>query len=127
VLAAPVLRFDLSTELERLRRQRSYENGAPSGGTLVKEPDLRIVLIALSAGGRMEKHRASGPISIHAIEGHLRLQLPDGRVELTAGQLLALEPSISHDVEAIEDSAFLLTIGQTAYKSVSDHHEPRAC
>ena len=47
----------------------------------------------------------------------------DERVELATGQLLALEPGIPHDVEAIEDSAFLLTIGRTTYEHVSDWHE----
>jgi quercetin dioxygenase-like cupin family protein len=126
VLAAPVLRFDLQEELDQLRHQEGYPTGAPTGRTLVKEPDLRVVLMALKTGGRLEKHDASGPISIQAIEGHLRLLLPDQTVELDAGQLLALEPGIPHDVEATEDSAFLLTIGRTTYQHVSDRHEPRS-
>lgn len=125
VLSAPVLRFDLPAQLEQLRGQESYVAGQPTGQTLVKEPDLRIVLMALRAGGRLEEHHASGPISIQAIEGGLRLHLPDGSVELTAGELLALESGVPHDVEAIEDTAFLLTIGRTTYHQVSDQHEPR--
>jgi quercetin dioxygenase-like cupin family protein len=35
----------------------------------------------------------------------------EGKVfDLPAGHLLALERAIAHDVEALEDSAFLLTI-----------------
>jgi quercetin dioxygenase-like cupin family protein len=125
-LAAPVLTFDLSAELDELRRQPSYQNGAPTGRTLVKEPDLRIVLMVLKSGGRLEEHRASGPLSVQALEGRLRLRLPDGSAELSAGQLLALEPDIRHDVEAIEDCAFLLTIGRTTYHTLPPgQHEPR--
>jgi len=36
--------------------------------------------------------------------------MQDHLVDLTPGQLLALDRSIKHDVEAREDSAFLLTI-----------------
>jgi FAD/FMN-containing dehydrogenase len=53
VLSAPVLRFDLEAQLARLRRQGSYKRGAPTGKTLVKEPDLRIVVMALRSGGRL--------------------------------------------------------------------------
>jgi quercetin dioxygenase-like cupin family protein len=125
-LAAPVLTFDLRAELEDLRAQPSYQNAAPAGRTLVKEPDLRIVLMALRAGGRLEEHRASGPISVQALVGRLRLHLPDGSAEIGTGELLALEPDIRHDVEAIEDCAFLLTIGRTTYHTLPrGQHEPR--
>jgi quercetin dioxygenase-like cupin family protein len=125
VLAAPVLTFDLRAELESLRRKPGYGAGEPTGTTLLKEPDLRIVLMALRAGGRMVEHHASGPISVQPIEGRFRFSLPDHSVELEAGQLLALEPGIAHSIEAIEDTAFLLTIGRTTYRDVHDHHEPR--
>jgi quercetin dioxygenase-like cupin family protein len=123
VLAAPVLHFELRAELHELHGQQSYNNGDPTGKTLVKEPDLRIVLLALKAGGRMDEHRASGPISIQGIDGRFTVDLPSGEVELTAGELVALEPNVPHGVKAIEDSVFLLTIGRTTYQHVSDHHE----
>jgi quercetin dioxygenase-like cupin family protein len=124
VLSGPVLCFDLPAEVEGLRRQPAYQSTAPSGKTLVKERDLRVVLIALRSKSRLERHDASGPISVQTIEGRLRLRLPEQTVELPAGRLLVLEPGIPHDVEAIEDSAFLLTIGRTRYQEVSDRHEP---
>lgn len=122
-LAASILQFDLDGEAELLRRQDSYAQGRPTGRTLVKEPDLRIVLMTLKAGGRMEEHDASGPISIQPLDGTIRLQLPGRSVELKAGQLLMLEAGMRHDVDAVSDAAFLLTIGRTRYQQVSDHHE----
>jgi quercetin dioxygenase-like cupin family protein len=125
VLAAPLLTFDLHAEVEELRRKSSYAAGEPTGTTLLKEPDLRIVLLALRAGGRMVEHRASGPISVQPIEGRFTFSLPDHSVELTVGKLLALEPGIAHSIEATVDSVFLLTIGRTTYRDTQDHHEPR--
>ncbi len=124
-IAASALEFDLRSEIEQLRHGRNYENGGPSGRTLLKEQDLRIVLMALKAGGRMLEHSASGPCSIHAIEGLVRVHLADRQAELGPGCLLAIESAIRHDVEALEDSAFLLTIGRTKYEHVSDSHEPK--
>lgn len=123
-IEAPVLQFDLQTEVEQLKLQRNYLERGPAGRTLVKEPALRIVLMALRGEARLQEHHASGPISIQVIEGALRVRLPTNSVELTVGQLLAVESGIRHDVVAIGDSAFLLTIGRTTYENVSEHHEP---
>jgi len=126
VLAGPILTFDLRAELDGLRRQPAYAAGEPTGTTLLKEPNLRIVLMALRAGGRMVEHRASGPISIQPIEGRFHFRLVEDSTELAVGQVLALEPGIPHSIEAIEDTVFLLTIGRTTYSEVHDHHESHA-
>jgi quercetin dioxygenase-like cupin family protein len=125
-IEAPVLRFDIRTELEQLKQQRNYQDGVPAGRTLVKEPDLRIVLMALYGKAHLREHHASGPISIQVIEGALRVRLLNDSIELTAGQVLAVESGIRHDVEAIGAGAFLLTIGRTTYDHVSEHHEPNS-
>jgi quercetin dioxygenase-like cupin family protein len=123
-LAASVLQFDLPAEMELLRQGQTFEHGGPSGRTLLKEPDLRIVLMTLKAGGRMEEHSASGPTSIHVLEGVIKVQLADSQSDLGPGSLLTMESEVRHEVEAMEDSAFLLTIGRTKYEHVSDSHEP---
>lgn len=125
VLAAPVLRFDLGAELALLRGERSFSDGKPTGKTLLKEPDLRIVLMALREGARLEEHHASGPISVQVIEGSIAMEIAGERIALKMGEILALEPDIRHDVEATSDAVFLLTIGKTTYEDVSDRHEPR--
>lgn len=109
-LAGPLLTFDLAAEIERLRQERSYQTGDRNAKTLVKEPTLRIVLTAMKSGARLVQHRAAGPVSVHTVAGHLRLHLPDGSADLPAGHLLAFEPEVPHDVEALEESAFLLTV-----------------
>lgn len=122
-MEAPILHLDLPAEIEQLRQQPSYSNGQVTGRTLVKEPDLRVVLIALPAGGRMTEHDASGPCAIQGLSGRVNIRLPESTVDVTAGHLLALESGIRHEVVAIEDSAFLVTIGRTTYERVSDRHE----
>jgi len=121
-----VFRFDLRVELARLRSGAGYSRGDPTGSTLVKEPDLRIVLMALKAGSRMHEHDASGPISVQPVEGRIRLVAGSEVVELSAGEMVALKPGISHQVEALENAAFLLTVGRTKYHDVSIDHEPTA-
>lgn len=102
---------DLSAELARLRDTGRWAGGR-CAKTLVKEADLRVVLVALRRGARLDEHRAPGPITIQSLAGRLRLRLGGRAVELPAGGLIALERGAPHAVEALEDGAFLLTIGQ---------------
>ena len=110
-LSGPMLQFDLASELDQLHRDESWlQTTGRSSKTLVKYPDLRIVLIAMKANTRMHEHTAAGKISVYSLNGHIRLHLPEQIVDLPAGRLLALDQCVPHDVEASEDSAFLLTL-----------------
>ncbi len=105
------LGFDLRAELGQLRAEEPRLQRRHNAKTLVKEGDLRVVLMTLGRGRRIEEHRAPGRTAIHTLKGRIRLRLPAQTVELPAGRLLAIGPRVPHDVEALEDSAFLLTIG----------------
>ena len=110
-LNRPVLLFDLARELDQLHRDESWHHPAGrSSKTLVKYPDLRILLIAMKANTRMHEHVAAGRISVQSLHGHIRLHLSARIVDLPAGHLLAIDHCVPHDVEAVEDSDFLLTI-----------------
>jgi len=108
-LAGPLLTLDLRREIEQLKSEGRWQSGH-TAKTLAKYPDLRVVLIAMNAGGRLEKHQTEGRISVQALEGRIRFSTAERSVELAAGQMLTLERDIPHDVEGLVDSAFLLTI-----------------
>lgn len=102
--------YDLTGIEHEMRQEEAYLRGGHTGRTLVRESDLRVVLVAVQGGARIAQHDAESSVSIHALSGHVRLHLPDKIVELTAGRLLAMGPKIQHDVEALVDSAFLMTL-----------------
>jgi quercetin dioxygenase-like cupin family protein len=108
-LESPILPFDLDAEINQLRTEDAWQGGRNSK-TLVKHPDLRVVLTVLKAGARLHEHRAAGRISVQAVAGHIQMHVDDKVFDLPPNHLLALERVIAHDVEALEDSAFLLTI-----------------
>jgi quercetin dioxygenase-like cupin family protein len=106
---SPMLSFDLAGEIEHLRREDAWQGGRNSK-TLVKHLDFRVVLTVLKARARLREHRAAGSISVQTVAGHIGMH-PESKVDdLPAGHLLALEREIAHAIEALEDSAFLLTI-----------------
>ena len=108
-MAAPYLEFDIVRELEQLHREAGWQFGQ-NAKTLVKYDGLRVVLIALKARSKIPGHHTEGQISIQTVAGHIQVHAQGRTFELGAGGLLALDQGLPHDVEALEDSAFLLTI-----------------
>jgi quercetin dioxygenase-like cupin family protein len=111
-LANEVIRRNIGSELQKLKKAPSWQReSGRSSETLVKYGEFRIVLVRMKPGSYMSHHRAEGPISIQAIQGKIRLHLPEDRIEeLEVGDLLTLDRCLEHDVEALEESALLLTI-----------------
>ena len=105
------LTFDLAETERAMRQEDAYERNGHTARTLMRTPDLRVLLIAIKGGSRMADHQTTASASIHALSGRLSLHLPDRTVELAAGQLLALGGGLRHDVEAAIDSTFVLTLG----------------
>ena len=117
-LAEPLLQIDLQRELQQLRQEDSWQRETGrSSKTLAKYPDSRIVLILMKNGTRMHQHRAEGRVSIQQLEGQVCVHLADRQVNVSAGHLLVLDCGVLHDVEALEESALLLTISWRREKS----------
>jgi len=76
----------------------------------VKYPDLRIVLVSMKANTRLKRHKTDARFAILTLGGHVRLHLPQATVEVPAGELLAVDRGVVHDVEAVQQSTFLLII-----------------
>ncbi len=109
-LAGPLLSTDLGAALARLRDEPTWRTSSRNAVTLVKNGALRVVLVALHAGATMEPHSAPGPVTVQVVSGRLRFGAAGTDTVVTAGQLLALEPALLHDVTAVEESALLLTV-----------------
>jgi quercetin dioxygenase-like cupin family protein len=110
-LARPLLRFSLSDQIQQLRDTDSWQRETGrSSKTLAKYPDFHIVLVLMKANTQMSQHHVDARISIHSLQGRIRIHLPEQNIDLATGDLMALEYGISHDVEALEESAFLITI-----------------
>jgi quercetin dioxygenase-like cupin family protein len=58
----------------------------------------------------MKEHHTDGTISAQVLQGQIRFTAQGKAHDLPAGSLITLGASIPHEVEAIKDSAFLLTI-----------------
>lgn len=100
--------FEVETLTQALRDEA--EPYGRDGVTLVKSPHLRVVLEVLREGIALHEHREPGPVTLFLLEGEIRFEAAGEVVYLKAGEILALPTNRPHTVEAVQDSAFLLTI-----------------
>ena len=96
------------------RQELKLAADAPSGRSAKTvygghEKSLRQTVIALLAGRDLEEHNNPGEATVHVISGHIRLRSGDVVWEGLPGDLLIV-PDGRHAVEAVDDSAFVLTV-----------------
>jgi quercetin dioxygenase-like cupin family protein len=77
---------------------------------------LRETVIALRAGEQMSEHESPGEATLQVLTGRVRLNASDATWEGAPGDHLSI-PAQRHSVDALEDSAMLLTVVKTAHPS----------
>ena len=117
-LSGSSLTFDLDQEIAALRQEDAWVRGDHNAKTLVKDVDLRIILIAMKAGAQLPEHHAPHRIAIQVLAGQVRVAVAGRFTELKAGSLLTLEGGLSHAIEALAESALLLTV---AWHGTEEH------
>jgi quercetin dioxygenase-like cupin family protein len=108
-MVAELAHFDLLREIADSEEGKPWPSGIHAR-TLYKKQDFRAVLICMEAAAQMKEHHVDGTCSVQVIKGHIRYSAQGQAYDLQAGSLLTLGASIKHNVQAAEDSAFLLTI-----------------
>lgn len=109
---------DLDKEIDRLRRDTSSKTGAGRNTKMViKYPEFRIVLITMNVGSKWEDHKTNSRIFVQVLRGQICFRTANNTFELSAGQLLVLDPGVLHSVESPQESAFLLTLSDVANRS----------
>lgn len=103
---APVA-FDLTAEVARF--PPDGDNGRRAE-TLLKSPDLRVVLVTMRAGAELAEHQAPGSITVQPLKGRFHFDTAGAAQELAPGALISVAGGVRHAVRCLEDGAFLLTL-----------------
>ncbi|MCG5431162.1 cupin domain-containing protein [Mycobacterium sp. MYCO198283] len=75
------------------------------------EHSLRQTLIALTAGSGLDEHESPEEATLQVLLGRVTLTVGDANWEGSAGDHIAI-PHERHSLQALEDSAVLLTVFQ---------------
>jgi quercetin dioxygenase-like cupin family protein len=86
---------------------------------------IRALLVWMRAGAWWTEHRTSARITVQTLEGEIRLHSRGKTFAVPARHLLALESNVAHDVEATEDSVFLLTVAKAGVAQQEDTEPDR--
>jgi quercetin dioxygenase-like cupin family protein len=109
-VAVPLLHVRTAEQVDRLRQEPTWRTSGRNAITLTKEPTLRLVLMLLGKGTKMTEHRAAGPLTLHVLSGSVMFRVSSRAEKVGSGELVVLESAIEHEVEALEESACLLTL-----------------
>jgi quercetin dioxygenase-like cupin family protein len=102
----------LPREIERLEAEPAWQDGDRNAITLTKRVGLRLVLTVLREGAVLHEHRAPTAVTLHVISGLLVLRVGDESLELGPGEVVTMQPGVTHAGEARADTAFLLTLAE---------------
>lgn len=101
--------LDLDEQIDVLRLSAEWSTGI-ARKVLVAYPDFQVTLRLLAARARIAEHYNPGRISVQTLRGLIRMHADGRTFELPAGKMLILDRAVAHDVEAVVESVFLLTV-----------------
>src|SRR5258708_400983 len=97
--------FTMSDEIARVRGACARRCRWHGASTLIKNRDLRVVLVVMSSPSVMRAHRLRESTAIQVLEGAFRLCLAGEMSRARTGALVTFERGVVHEVEALEDGA----------------------
>ena len=110
VLNAELVEMNLYHFIDQIKNEKTWQTSDRNSVTIFKSPTLRIVLMGLHENAELKTHKANGVISVQVIEGKIDFSTANKTSRMEKGQMIALQENIMHEVKALTDSFFLLTL-----------------
>jgi quercetin dioxygenase-like cupin family protein len=77
---------------------------------ILDTPHHKDICIMLPKDQMIKEHRSKFPITVHVLSGKILFTVGEKKFTLKAGDLIALEPNVMHELLAYEDSVARLTM-----------------
>lgn len=110
VLNAPLVHMDLKEYIKTIRSEKLYQERDVSSMTIYKSETVRLVLMALHKNAVIKRHIANGTITVQVLDGEIQFSTDDQELILKEHDTIALHKLIPHEVKAVKESVFLLSL-----------------
>lgn len=110
MLNAPLVEINLNKFIQQIKSESTWAASDRNSVTIFKSETMTIVLIALHKNAELKPHKANGVISVQVLEGKIEFSTEHQSTQIEKGQMIALQENITHSVNAITESCFLLTL-----------------
>jgi quercetin dioxygenase-like cupin family protein len=106
-------KISLTTSARQLVERATQVGAGHAAETVLGGRDrvLRQTVVGMRQGSRLAEHENPGEATIHVLDGRVRLVSGAQSWEASAGELIIV-PDARHSLEALEDSAILLTVAK---------------
>ena len=104
-----MMSITIADEIARLKEKPEWSSEDRLAVSLVKDGALNVLLMVLRKKAQLKEHRTRGPIAVHVLSGVICFSTGTEQATLSAGSMVALDRDVLHSLEALEDSAVLLT------------------
>ena len=106
-------RFSVEALGHELLKRVAAAGGGHTADTVVggREHVLRQTVIAMVKGATLAEHESPGEATVYVLSGRVRLSAGEVSWEGRTGDLLIV-PEKRHSLEALEDSAVMLTVAK---------------
>jgi Ala-tRNA(Pro) deacylase len=102
--------FSLRSYGAGLRRQPEYDKGGHTGMILMKTPELRVLLEAMSAERTLATHVVHGPTTLLVLEGALDVETRGRMFRVGESEMAVLPRDTRREIRAAADSLFLIAL-----------------
>ena len=93
-----------------LQEEPEYQRSGHSGLTLMRTPELRVLLEAAEAGTVLARHVVHGPVTLYLVEGELAVETASGYYTTGPGDMVVLPRDEAREIRALKRSVFLLAL-----------------
>ena len=107
--AGGMVTITIADEIARLKDATEWVSRDRHAVSLVKDDALNVLLMMLKKGSHLHEHRTKGPITVQVVSGSVRFGGGSEHRVIAAGEIVALDRGIPHSVEALDESALILT------------------
>jgi hypothetical protein len=113
-LDARVMEIDLAGIEQQLRTEDRWHTSGRNAATLVKYPDVRLVLEVMRPGASIDETRVErdARVVIQVLSGRLRLTVDQRTLELFPGRIFALDHLLPEHIEPLEETTYLIWVSR---------------